>query len=109
MQSKYHFRRYRLSQNHPFLVALVIEEKDENGKVLISGFNMTRSITYVLSRPSKFIRIGNPNPLDDAECYICVDALKDKPMKYFSKPLKGWVLSKEDEKVIDELVKQKLK
>ena len=34
MQSKYHFRRYRLSQNHPFLVALVIEEKDENGKVL---------------------------------------------------------------------------
>ena len=38
-----------------------------------------------------------------------VDALKDKPMKYFSKPLKGWALSEEDEKVIDELVKQKLK
>ena len=109
MQSKYHFRRYRLSQNHPFLVALVIEEKDENGKVLISGFNMTRSITYVLSRPNKFIRIDNPNPLDDAVCYICVDALKDKPMKYFSKPLKNWTLSEEDEKVIDELVKQKLK
>ena len=88
MQSKYHFRRYRLSQNHPFLVALVIEEKDENGKVLISGFNMTRSITYVLSRPNKFIRIDNPNPLDDAKCYICVNALKDKLMKYFSKSLK---------------------
>ena len=88
MQSKYHFRRYRLSQNHPFLVALVIEEKDENGKVLISGFNMTRSITYVLSKPDKFIRIDNPNPLDDAECYSYVYALKYKPMKYFSKPLK---------------------
>ena len=88
MQSKYHFRRYRLSQNQPFLVALVTELKDENGKVLISGFNMTRSITYVLSRPNKFIRIDNPNSLDDAECYICIDALKDKPMKYFSKPLK---------------------
>ena len=109
MQSKYHFRRYRLSQNHPFLVALVTEEKDENGKVLISGFNMTRSITYVLSRPNKFIRIDNPNPLDDAECYVYVDALKDKPMKYLSKPLKDWALSEEDEKVIDELVKQKLK
>ena len=37
MQSKYHFRRYRLSQNHPFLVALVTEEIDSNGKTLISG------------------------------------------------------------------------
>ena len=49
---------------------------------------MTRSITYVLSKPNKFIRIDNPNPLDDSEWHICVDALKDKPMKHFSKPLK---------------------
>ena len=109
MPSKYHFRRYRLSQNDPFLVALVTEETDSNGKVLISGFNMTRSITYVLSRPNKFIKIDNPNPLDDADCYICVDALKGKPLKYFSKPLKDWSLSEEDEIVIDELVQQKLK
>ena len=109
MQSKYHFRRYRLSQNHPFKVALVTEEIDSNGKTLISGFNMTRSITYVLSRPNKFIKINNPNPIDDAECFICVDALKNKPIKYFSKPIKDWSLSEEDEKVIDELVKQKLK
>ena len=79
---------FGLSQNHPFLVVLVTEEKDENGKVLISGLNMTRSITHALSKPNKFIRIDNPNPLDDAECYICADALKDKPMKYFSKPLR---------------------
>jgi len=109
MPSKYHFRRYRLSQNHPFLVALVTEETDSNGKVLISGFNMTRSITYVLSRPNKFIKIDNPNPLDDADCYICVDAIKGKPLKYFSKPLKDWSLSEEDEILIDELVQQKLK
>ena len=38
-----------------------------------------------------------------------VDALKDKPIKYFSKPLKDWSLSEEDEKVIDDLVQQKLK
>ena len=109
MSSKYHFRRYRLSQNHPFLVALVIEETNKDGKILISGFNMTRSIMYVLSRPNKFIKIDNPNPEDDADCYVCVDALKDKPIKYFSKPLKDWSLSEEDEKKIDELVKQKLK
>ena len=53
---------------------LLTEEKDDNGKVLISGFNMTRSITYVLSKPNKFIRIDNPNPLDDAECYSYVYA-----------------------------------
>ena len=41
---------------------------------------MTRSITYVLSKPNKFIRIDNPNPLDDAKCYICVNALKDKQL-----------------------------
>ena len=109
MISKYHFRRYRLSQNHPFLVALVTEETDENGQTLISGFNMTRSVMYVLSRPNKFIKIDNPNPDDDADCYVCVDALKNKPLKYFSKPLKNWSLSEEDEKTIDELVKQKLK
>ena len=109
MQSKYHFSRYRLSQNHPFLVALVTEKIDSTGKTLISGFNMTRSITYVLSRPNKFIKIDDPNPIDDAECFICVDALKDKPIEYFSQPIKNWSLSEEDEKVIDELVKQKLK
>ena len=105
--TKYHFRRYRLSKNHPFLVALVIE-REENGKILLSGFNMTRSISYVLSRPNKFIRIENPNPEDDADCYLCVDAIKDKPLKYFSKPIKNWALSEDDEKIIDELVKEKL-
>ena len=109
MQSKYHFRRYRLSQNHPFKIVLVTEKIDSDGKTLISGFNMTRSITCVLSRPNKFIKIDSPSPLDDADCFICVDALKIKPIKYFSKPIKDWSLSEEDEKVIDELVKQKLK
>ena len=46
---------------------------------------------------------------NDNRYLICVDALKDKPVKYFSKPLKDWALSEEDEKTIDELVKQKIK
>ena len=33
----------------------------------------------------------------------------DQKKKQFSKPLKDWALSEEDEKVIDELIKQKLK
>ena len=48
-ESKYHFRRYRLSQNHPFLVAIVFEDKIK-GKKYISGFNMTHSLKYVESR-----------------------------------------------------------
>jgi len=105
--SKYHFRRYRLSQNHPFLVAIVKENIGEDGKTYLSGFNMTRSALYVLEKPNKFIKINNPNPNDDAECYVCVDPIKDKPLKHFSKPIQQWILSDEDEKKIDELVNQK--
>ena len=88
MKSKYRFRKYRLSQNHPFLVAIVTKETDQNGKTYISGFNMTRSASYVSTRPTKFIKINNPNPEDNGDCFVCVDALKNKPIKYFSKPLK---------------------
>ena len=105
-ESKYHFRRYRLSQNHPFLVALVFENKS-NGKKYISGFNMTHSVKYVQSRRNKFIQINNPNPLDDIDCYVSVDPIKNKPEKYFSKPIKNWKLSEVDENKIDKLVKQK--
>ena len=107
--TKYHFRKYRLSKNHPFLVAVITESKDEDGKIYLSGFNMTRSINYVLSRPNKFIRIENPNPSDDAPSFLCVDAIKNKEIKYFSKPIPRWELSDEDIKQIDELVEQKLK
>lgn len=105
-RSKYHFRRYRLSQNHPFLVAVVFEDK-VNGKTFISGFNMTHSVKYVESRKNKFIIINNPNPNDDVDCYVSVDPIKGKPIKYFSKPLKKWALTVNDEAKIDKLVKQK--
>ena len=105
---KYHFRYYRKSGNHPFLVAIVIESETENGKAMLSGFNMTRSIEIVLNNPSKFIRITNPNPNDDAPSFVCVDPIKDKPLKLFSRPIRDWELSSEDEKAIDELVAKKL-
>ncbi len=105
---KYHFRYYRKSINHPFLVAIVIESKDNDGKALLSGFNMTRSVEMVLKNPSKFIRIINPNPNDDAPCYVCVDPIKNKPMKFFTRPIRDWELADEDVIIIDELVKEKM-
>ena len=105
---KYHFRYYRKSVYHPFLVAIVVESKDNDGKAILSGFNMTRSIEAVLKNPSKFIRINNPNPNDDAPCFVCVDPIKDKPLRYFTRPIRDWELSDEDEGVIDDLVKERL-
>ncbi len=105
---KYHFRYYRKSVNHPFLVALVVESEDENGKIYISGFNMTRSIEMVLNNPDKFLRIENPNPNDDAPSFVCVDPIKNKPLKLFTRPIRDWELSDNDEKAIDYLVKTRL-
>lgn len=108
-KKKYEFRKYRLSEYHPFLVAVITEAKDEKGKIFLSGFNLTHSINAVLSKPNKFIRITNPNPEDDAPCYLCVDAIKDKPIKYFTKPLQNWELSEDDIPEIEELIERKIK
>ena len=74
-------------------MAIVIESEDENGKTLISGFNMTRSIEMVIKNPEKFIRIKNPNPNDDAPSFVCVDPIKNKPLKLFTRPIRDWELS----------------
>lgn len=103
----YHFRRYKVAKGHPFLVVIVSESKDENGKTLLSGFTLTHSIEYVLTRPNKFIRISNPNPNDDAESFLNVDLVKDKPISKFSKPISDWELSEDDIKQIDEILLNK--
>lgn len=107
VKCKYHFRRYKVAQNHPFLVVIINETKDENGKTLLSGFNLTHSISYVLSRPNKFIRIDNPNPNDDAECFLNIDMIKDRPIGKFSKPIPNWELSEDDIKQIDAILFEK--
>lgn len=107
-KSKYHFRYYRPSKNHPFLVAVLIECKDENGKAFLSGFNMTHSTLKVLANPSDYMKISNPNPDDDSSCYIQIHPIRNKPLKLFSNPIKNWELSKEDEILIDELIQKKL-
>lgn len=54
---KYHCRYYRRTGNHPFLVIIVTEEKEKNGKILISGFNITHSVLMVLKKPNRFIKL----------------------------------------------------
>ena len=69
---------------------------------------MTRSIEMVLNNPDKFLRIENPNPNDDAPSFVCVDPIKNKPLKLFTRPIRDWELSENDEKAIDYLVKTRL-
>lgn len=101
-KDKYHFRIYKRGKSHPFIVA-VVEEKEENGKILISGYMFTHSILRVIERPNDYIRIKNPNPRDDAESYVCISRISELDSSYFSKPYTGWHLAKEDEELIDRL------
>lgn len=106
--SKYHFRYYRRTKYHPFLVVLVTNENEEGNVVRISGFNMTSSTLKFLERPSRFIKLNkNPNPETDAESYVSIDYIENQPAKWFTRPIRGWKLSKEDEIKIDELLKKK--
>lgn len=105
---KYHFRLYRVSRYHPFLVILVTDESEINGKKKITGFNLTHSITMVLQRPNKFIKLNeNPNPIDDSDSYLCIDIVSNADSKLFTAPLKKWKVSKEDEIVIDDILQRK--
>ena len=108
-KDKYHFRYYRKSVNHPFLVIMVTEELEKEGKYIITGFSLTHSAEMVLKKPSKFVRfIKNPNPEDGEPSYYCTDIKRDRS-EYFSEPLKKWHLSKEDEQLVDELLTKKKK
>ena len=107
---KYHFRIYRTSINHPFIVVAITEEKNENGKLLISGYMMTTSIQRVLDKPKSYKRLKrNPNPRDDGPSFINRYRITDMPANKFSKPYNNWHLSKDDEMLIDYFEKKYFK
>ena len=108
-KNTYHFRRYRLSKFHPFLVVLVTEESNINGKILLSGFNLTRSASIARKKSNKFIQIKNPNPDDDLDCYLCTDIVLNKPISLFQAPIRKWKLSDKDKRIVDKLVEKKIK
>ena len=104
---KYHFRIYRKSIGHPFIVVAVSEKIDANGKILISGYMMTHSLQRVMDKPISYKRLKrNPNPTDDRVSFINKYRITDIPAKDFSKPYSNWHLSKEDEQLIDALEKK---
>ncbi len=105
---KYHCRYYRKTGNHPFLVIIVTEEKEKNGKILISGFNITHSTMMVSRKPNRYIKLKkNPNPKDNKDSFVCINLVKDIDAKYFTSPIFGWDISKEDENVIDDVLSKK--
>lgn len=104
---KYHFRFYRTSIYHPFIVVAVTEEKNENGKIFISGYMMTTSIARAMEKPGTYKRLRvNPNPRDDKVSFVNKYRISDVPANCFTKPHPSWHLSKEDENLIDALEKK---
>lgn len=104
---KYHFRFYKKSIFHPFIVVAVTEEKNQDGKIYISGYMMTTSIVRALDKPSTYHRLKvNPNPFDDKVSFVNRFRVSDVPSSCFTKPHPTWHLSKEDEKLIDALEKR---
>lgn len=101
---KYHFRVYKKSIGHPFVVATVSQTVDEKGEVLISGYLVTHSLERVFSKPGSYKRMKtNPNPRDTGPSFLNKYRITDIPSKCFSKPYNSWHLSKEDESYIDYL------
>ena len=104
---KYHFRIYKKSIGHPFIVVTVSEKVDKNGHVLISGYMMTHSLERAMDKPSVYKRLkSNPNPTDERISFVNKHRIDDVPANYFSKPYSKWHLSKEDEELIDSLEKK---
>ena len=45
----------------------------------------------------------------NAESYVSIDYIENQPAKWFTRPIRRWKLSKEDEEKIDILLKTKKK
>ena len=107
---KYHFRFYRVSKYHPFIVVAITEEKDDNGHIYISGYMMTTSIERAMEKPGTYKRLkNNPNPNDEKVSFVNKYRISDIPANCFTKPHPSWHLSKEDEALIDALEAKYLK
>lgn len=106
-KDKYHFRWYRKTRNHPFLVVLVVGESDKNGVIKISGFNITSSSLAFIKNKNDYIKLdNNPSSENDKDAYLCKRLVQNVPSKYFSRPIRGWRLSESDIEKVDALLKK---
>ena len=107
-KDKYHIRFYRRNGNHPFIVVLVEEKQIDSNRFLLSGYMITHDIQKWFDYPNRYIRMHtNPNPKDQEPTFLCKIRLENISQRLFSKPYSNWHLSKEDEKIIDELENKK--
>ena len=107
---KYHFRIYKRNGQHPFVVVMITEQKEQNGHYLVSGYMITHDLIKTLEYPKSYVKLNqNPNPNDDADCFLCLKRFEDIKDSRFSKPYNNWHLSKIDEKFIENLEKSKNK
>ena len=101
-QDKYHFRIYKRSVLHPFIVVAVSENIEENGEITISGYIVTHSLNRVFNKPGVYEKLKkNPNPNDSKPSFVNRYRVNDIPANRFSKPYTRWHLAKEDEELID--------
>ena len=102
---KYHFRYYKKTVFHPFLVIVVVVVDKKKGQYLVSGFSLTSSEKAVNKKPGRYIKFdSNPSGDTEEKCYLCKTLIKSKKSYLFTRPLWTWHLSKEDEKKVDELL-----
>ena len=105
---KYHFRVYKKNGLHPFVVAMITEEKTANRHYLISGYMITHDFRKVKKHPHSYLCLfHNPNPNDNAPCYLHMKRFESIKDSCFSKPYPNWHLSKIDEELIDKLERRK--
>ena len=101
---KYHFRYYRKTVNHPFIVVAITGEKESNAVICLSGYMMTSSKSRVKKKKRQYLKLSkNPNPNDQKDSFVCVTRISNIPQNCFSKPFSSWHLAKEDELLIDSL------
>ena len=106
---KYHFRIYKHSIGHPFIVVAVKEVVKDN-KIYIDGYLLTHSLERFMNKPGSYERLTvNPNPRDDRIAFINKFKVYDLPANKFSRPYNTWHLSPKDEELIDRLEKRKRK
>ena len=80
---------------------MIIEEES----ILIKGFGMTSSSEYVSKRKKDFIELKtNPCKKRKSKSFVS-KILITAESKYFSWPIRGWHLSKEDEKILSNQIK----
>lgn len=63
-KDKYHFRVYKRSEHHPFIIVMV-NETSLAGRIVLSGYMITHDVKNMLDYPNDYKKLNsNPNKND---------------------------------------------